>query len=113
MAALLWGEAGAQPTRALTPIPASPAPTAAALPPNAPFLRIAAEFHTQVVNGLALDPSGRIAATVSDDKTLRIRQAIRGSAGGNGRLMDQSKIHRHCACSRQAVKSAAVAPAAK
>src|SRR6266567_2295947 len=45
--------------------------------------------------------------------SLRIEQAIGGGAGGGERLVDQRKVHKHCADWRQAAKSAAVAPAAK
>ena len=44
---------------------------------------------------------------------LVIDQAIGRSAGGGGRLMEQREFHNDCASSRQARKSAAVAPAAK
>lgn len=45
------------------------------LPPQDPFLRIDGAFHTQVVNRLAQDGAGRIIATVSDDKTIRVWQS--------------------------------------
>ena len=68
-------------TRALTPVPVAPAAAQniPGAPPNSPFLRIAADFHTQVVNGVAIDPTGRVVATVSDDKTLRVWQANNGA----------------------------------
>ncbi|MBV8911890.1 MAG: caspase family protein [Acetobacteraceae bacterium] len=60
----------AQPMRSLTPVQA---------PPEPPILRIEAEFHTQVVNRFARDREGRIIATASDDKTVRIWQAGDGA----------------------------------
>jgi len=68
----------AQQTRQLTPIAAPPAAEAAA-PPQAPALRIDADFHTQVVNRFAQDQAGRIIVTVSDDKTIRVWAAKNGA----------------------------------
>jgi Zn-dependent alcohol dehydrogenase len=42
-----------------------------------------------------------------------VDQAVGRSAGGNGRLLNQREFHTDCACSIQATKSDAVAPAAK
>lgn len=63
-------------TRALTPVPAA---AAAPAPPEAPFLRVDADFHTQVVNRFAQDRDGRIIVTGSDDKTIRTWQASDGA----------------------------------
>ena len=41
-------------------------------PPLQPFLRIEAVAHTAPVARLAADASGRLLASVSDDKTLRL-----------------------------------------
>ncbi len=41
-------------------------------PPSQPFLRIEAVAHTAPVARLATDASGRVLASVSDDKTLRL-----------------------------------------
>ncbi|HEY4252500.1 MAG TPA: caspase family protein [Roseomonas sp.] len=41
-------------------------------PPQAPFLRIEAAAHTAPVARLATDAGGRLLASVSDDKTLRL-----------------------------------------
>ena len=41
-------------------------------PPQAPILRVEAGAHTAPVSRLATDAAGRILATVSDDKTLRL-----------------------------------------
>ena len=67
----------AQQTRQLTPV---------AAPPEAPILRIEADFHTQVVNRFAQDPSRRIVVTASDDKTLRAWQASNGAPLGTIRV---------------------------
>lgn len=49
-------------------------------PMEAPFLRLDAGFHTQVVNRFTLDRDGLIVATASDDKTLRLWRAADGQA---------------------------------
>ena len=41
-------------------------------PPTQPFLRVEAAAHTAPVARLATDAAGRVLATVSDDKTLRL-----------------------------------------
>ncbi|MBR0664824.1 hypothetical protein GXW71_10720 [Roseomonas hellenica] len=41
-------------------------------PPQAPYLRVEAASHTAPVARLAIDASGRLLASVSDDKTLRL-----------------------------------------
>ena len=48
------------------------APLRAQEPPQAPILRVEAAAHTAPVSRLATDAAGRMLATVSDDKTLRI-----------------------------------------
>src|SRR6266700_2713687 len=73
--------------------------------------------------GRLLEPAGEVQQVigVSAERTQRelanalsIEKAIGGGAGGGGeRLVDQRKVHKHCADWRQAAKSAAVAPAAK
>lgn len=46
-------------------------PTAGS-PPKEPILRIETGMHGETINRVAVDPSGRLIATVSDDKTLRL-----------------------------------------
>ncbi len=41
-------------------------------PPQQPFLRVEAAAHTAPIARLAIDQAGRLLATVSDDKTLRL-----------------------------------------
>ncbi|MGE0716151.1 MAG: WD40 repeat domain-containing protein, partial [Alphaproteobacteria bacterium] len=65
--------------------PAAP-PAAVSGPPIRPFLRIDAGFHTEVVNRIAVDAGGRIAATASDDKTVRLWSIADGSALGTLRV---------------------------
>ncbi|MES2711026.1 MAG: caspase family protein [Pseudomonadota bacterium] len=47
-------------------------PAAAQEPVQNPFLRVEAAAHTAPVNRLAVDASGRLLVSVSDDKTLRL-----------------------------------------
>ncbi|MDB5412719.1 MAG: exported protein of unknown function [Rubritepida sp.] len=47
-------------------------PAFAQEPPQAPILRVEAAAHTAPVSRLATDAAGRILASVSDDKTLRL-----------------------------------------
>lgn len=51
-------------------------------PPQAPFLRVEAGAHTAPVSRLATDAAGRLLATVSDDKTLRLWALPEGTALG-------------------------------
>jgi hypothetical protein len=55
----------------LSALPA-PAQEPAQEPPQNPFLRIEAQAHTAPVARLSADAAGRILASVSDDKTLRL-----------------------------------------
>ena len=63
--------AASGPARAQAPA-AVPAPGRSAEPPAQPFLRIEAAAHTAPVARLATDAAGRLLASVSDDKTLRL-----------------------------------------
>jgi hypothetical protein len=58
------------------------APLAAAAqdPPQQPFLRVEALAHTAPVARMATDAAGRLLATVSDDKTLRLWDLPEGTA---------------------------------
>ena len=47
-------------------------PPTAGEPPTQPFLRIETGVHTAIINRVSVDASGRLAATVSDDKTIRL-----------------------------------------
>ena len=78
MLGLAIGHGAAAPTTATT-LATSPAATSAPAPPQAPILRIDAEFHTQVVNRFAQDRRSRIIVTASDDKTIRVWQANDGA----------------------------------
>ncbi|MBW8268944.1 caspase family protein [Caldovatus aquaticus] len=49
-----------------------PGPAASPSPPPQPFLRVEAGAHTAPVARLATDAAGRLLASVSDDKTLRL-----------------------------------------
>ena len=51
-------------------------------PPQAPILRVEAGAHTGPVTRLAIDAAGRLLATVSDDKTLRLWSLPDGSPAG-------------------------------
>ncbi|WP_408612010.1 WD40 repeat domain-containing protein, partial [Falsiroseomonas oryzae] len=55
---------------------------AAGEPPTQPFLRIEAVAHTAPVARLATDAAGRLLATVSDDKTLRLWDLPDGTPRG-------------------------------
>jgi hypothetical protein len=57
-------------------------PAAAQEPPQAPILRVEAGAHTAPVSRLATDGAGRLLATVSDDKTLRLWALPEGTALG-------------------------------
>ncbi|NKC34108.1 caspase family protein [Falsiroseomonas selenitidurans] len=51
-------------------------------PPQQPFLRVEAAAHTAPVSRLATDASGRLLASVSDDKTLRLWDLPEGRLRG-------------------------------
>ncbi len=55
---------------------------AAQEPPQAPILRVEAGAHTAPVRRMATDAAGRILATVSDDKTLRLWSLPQGTPLG-------------------------------
>lgn len=57
-------------------------PAAAQEPPQAPILRVEAQAHTAPVSRLATDAAGRLLASVSDDKTLRLWALPEGTALG-------------------------------
>jgi len=57
-------------------------PPRAAEPPQQPFLRIEAVAHTAPVARLAVDAGGRLLASVSDDKTLRLWDLPDGNLRG-------------------------------
>jgi len=84
------GAPAATPNRGVTvppsqPPAAVPAPAAAqpaGLPPQAPILRVEAGAHTAPVSRLATDAAGRILASVSDDKTLRLWSMPEGTPLG-------------------------------
>ncbi|CAK0750702.1 putative Peptidase C14 caspase domain-containing protein [Gammaproteobacteria bacterium] len=51
-------------------------------PPQLPYLRIEASEHTAAIRRLAATADGRLAATVSDDKTIRLWRLPEGEAAG-------------------------------
>ncbi len=51
-------------------------------PPDTPFIRIEAGGHAAPVNRLAIDASGTLLATASDDKTVRLWSLPSGEAKG-------------------------------
>ncbi|WP_431282436.1 caspase family protein [Humitalea sp. 24SJ18S-53] len=55
---------------------------AAQEPPQAPILRVEAAAHTAPVRRMAIDAAGRVLATVSDDKTLRLWSLPQGTPLG-------------------------------
>ncbi|MGE0723547.1 MAG: WD40 repeat domain-containing protein, partial [Alphaproteobacteria bacterium] len=65
---------------ALAAPPGATVAQAPAEPPGQPFLRVDPGFHTQIVNRVATDGEGRIAATASDDKTIRLWSVADGRA---------------------------------
>jgi WD40 repeat protein len=73
--------AGAPMLGALAATTAPPSP-AANEPPADPFLRIETGMHTAVINRIAVDASGRLAATAADDKTIRLWSLPEGKPAG-------------------------------
>ncbi len=69
------------------PVPAASLPAAVgAEPPTQPFLRIETGMHTAIINRVSVDASGRLAATASDDKTVRLWSLPEGRAVGTLRV---------------------------
>ena len=85
------GVAAASATPRNSPSGARPAPARAQEPPQAPILRVEAAAHTAPVARLATDATGRILASVSDDKKtvgqllkengVKVTRFVRFSAG--------------------------------
>lgn len=55
-------------------------------PPAEPFLRIETAMHTAIINRISVDASGRLAATASDDKTVRLWSLPEGKPLGTLRV---------------------------
>ena len=71
----------AQPPEPARPTPQQPSRNALE-PPQAPILRVEAGTHLAPVRRLATDSAGRVLATVSDDKTLRLWSLPDGAPRG-------------------------------
>lgn len=61
---------------------AAPAAAQAPGPPTVPYLRVEAGGHTAPVNRLAVDSAGRLLATASDDRTVRLWSLPDGAPAG-------------------------------
>ncbi|WP_337875063.1 caspase family protein [Elioraea sp.] len=61
---------------------AAAAPAPAQAPPTTPYLRVEAGAHTAPVNRLAVDAAGRLLATASDDRTVRLWSLPDGAPAG-------------------------------
>ncbi len=70
------------PSQAVTAAPALSPQPAGLPPPQAPILRVEAGAHTAPVSRLATDAAGRVLASVSDDKTLRLWSLPEGTPLG-------------------------------
>lgn len=57
---------------------ASPVATLAGEPPATPFIRINTEMHSAKIMDIAVDPAGKLLATASFDKTVKIWEAATG-----------------------------------
>ncbi len=82
----VWAQAPGGQNRGIIPAQQPPPPVPAAQtqaePPQAPILRVEAGMHTAPVRRMAVDSAGRLLATVSDDKTLRLWSLPDGSPRG-------------------------------
>lgn len=61
---------------------AVPVGAQAPAPPSVPYLRVEAGGHTAPVNRLAIDAAGRLLATASDDRTVRLWSLPDGAPAG-------------------------------